>query len=347
MLDLEGRELTKADQKRLRHPNTGGVILFTRNFSEREQLGELVASIRRVRPELLVAVDHEGGRVQRFRDRGFTSLPAMRRIGQLWDADPRFGPLEATRMATAVGYVLGHELLSVGIDLSFTPVLDLDYGRSEVIGDRALHSDPRTVTLLAKSLCHGLVLAGMGNCGKHFPGHGYVSADSHLALPVDRRPLEEILAADAAPYEWLDGVLSAVMPAHITYPMVDALPAGFSRRWLVEILRGQLGFSGAIFSDDLGMAGARVTEGVVGAARRALAAGCDMVLLCNAPELADELLAAGQLSGTLTSAGRIDRLKRAALWASNRDEPDAVYRSSLERIAALDAGMPIPLGKGP
>lgn len=253
MLDIVGTTLSRDDARRLAHPQTGGVILFARHFQNRAQLTALTDSIRAIREDILIAVDHEGGRVQRFRTDGFTVLPAMRRLGELWDKDV----LHATKVATAVGYILAAELRACGIDMSFTPVLDLDYGHSQVIGDRAFHRDPRVVTMLAQSLNHGLALAGMANCGKHFPGHGFAEADSHVALPTDDRPLDAILAADAAPYDWLGLSLSAVIPAHVIYTQVDAQPAGFSRIWLQDILRGRLGFKGAIFSDDLSMEAAR------------------------------------------------------------------------------------------
>jgi beta-N-acetylhexosaminidase len=253
MLDVVGLTLTQDDIRRIQHPLTGGVILFARNFSDRAQLTALTAAIQAARPGVLIAVDHEGGRVQRFRSDGFTHLPAMRRLGDLWDADSE----AAARTATAVGYVLAAELRACGVDLSFTPVLDLDYGDSGVIGDRAFHRDPRAVTQLAKALNHGLALAGMANCGKHFPGHGYVAADSHVAIPVDDRSLEQIMGEDAMPYDWLGMSLSAVMPAHVIYPKVDSQPAGFSSRWL-GMLRHDIGFGGVIFSDDLSMEGASV-----------------------------------------------------------------------------------------
>jgi beta-N-acetylhexosaminidase len=277
ILDIAGQSLTADDRRRLQHPLTGGMILFTRNFEHRPQLTELTAEIKSIRPDLLICVDHEGGRVQRFRSDGFTHLPAMRSLGELWMKDA----LGATDAATAAGFVLGAELRSCGVDLSFTPVLDLDHGPSGVIGDRAFHRDARVVTMLAKSLMHGLLLAGMANCGKHFPGHGYVRADSHHEVPIDRRSLKAILAEDARPYEWLSTALASVMPAHVIYPKVDAHPAGFSPRWLQGILRNDLGFTGAVFSDDLSMEGAKVAGGHVDAALAALRAGCDMVLLCN------------------------------------------------------------------
>ncbi len=289
VLDVAGLVLTDADRRRLAHPLTGGVILFARNWQDRAQLTELNAEMKSIRPDLLVCVDHEGGRVQRFRTDGFTHLPPMRALGELWLRDGKggagSGAMAAIDAATAAGQVLGAELRACGVDLSFTPVLDLDHGGSGVIGDRAFARDPRVVTVLAKSLMHGLLLAGMHNCGKHFPGHGFVKADSHHEVPVDQRSLKAILQDDARPYEWLSTCLAAVMPAHVVYPKVDAQPAGFSPRWLKDILRQQLGFGGAIFSDDLSMEGARRIGGAevsyAEAAAVALAAGCDMVLLCN------------------------------------------------------------------
>jgi len=281
ILDVAGLALTAEDRRRLQHPLTGGLILFARNWQDRRQLVEMTSEIKSIRPDLLICVDHEGGRVQRFRSDGFTHLAPMRALGELWMNDA----LAATDAATAAGYVLGAELRTCGVDLSFTPVLDLDHGGSSVIGDRALHRDARVATVLAKSLMHGLLLAGMHNCGKHFPGHGFVKADSHVEVPVDKRSLKAILADDARPYEWLSTSLASVMPAHVIYPKVDAAPAGFSPRWLKDILRMQLGFTGAVFSDDLSMAGARRISGVevsyADAAAVALEAGCDMVLLCN------------------------------------------------------------------
>ena len=281
IIDIAGTSLSKDDRRRLKNPLTGGIILFARNWENRQQLGGLCSAIKGVRQDLLICVDHEGGRVQRFKSDGFTHLPPMRALGELWLKDQ----LGATNAATACGYVLAAELRSCGVDFSFTPVLDLDYGESSVIGDRAFGRDPRIVTLLAKSLMHGLLQAGMLNCGKHFPGHGFVKADSHTEIPVDKRSLKAILLDDAAPYDWLKTTLTSVMPAHVIYPKVDARPAGFSEKWLTFILRGQLGFGGAIFSDDLSMAGARLIDGkqvsYTEAAVTALNAGCDMVLLCN------------------------------------------------------------------
>ena len=277
LLDSAGTHLDANDRRRLQHPLTGGLVLFARNWIDRAQLTALTTEVKAIRPDLLICVDHEGGRVQRFRSDGFTHLPAMAVLGDLWMADA----MAATNAATAAGYVLGAELRACGVDLSFTPVLDLAHGGSTVIGNRAFHRDARVVSLLAKSLMHGLLQAGMANCGKHFPGHGFVAADSHVAVPVDQRSLKTILADDAKPYDWLSTSLASVMPAHVIYPKVDAAPAGFSARWLQQILRGELGFQGAIFSDDLSMAGAQVAGGTLAGALAALGAGCDLVLLCN------------------------------------------------------------------
>jgi beta-N-acetylhexosaminidase len=336
MLDVAGTVLADEDIGRIQHPLTGGVILFARNYKNRQQLTALTAAIHAAKPGLLIAVDHEGGRVQRFKSDGFTHLPAMRRLGELWERDV----LGATRMATAAGFVLAAELRACGVDLSFTPVLDLDFGASSVIGDRAFHHDPRVVTLLAKSLNHGLMLAGMANCGKHFPGHGYAQADSHVAIPVDPRQRKEILASDAAPYDWLGMSLAAVMPAHVIYPAVDPNPAGFSRKWL-NILRRDLGFQGVIFSDDLSMEGASVAGSVVDGAVAALAAGCDMVLICNSPDKADQLLAGlpprwRQGAKITASAARVAALLPAtpALdWPALQLE--SRYRAALELLQTL------------
>ncbi|MCS6763082.1 MAG: beta-N-acetylhexosaminidase [Candidatus Protistobacter heckmanni] len=287
VLDVAGQTLDAEDIRRIRHPLTGGVILFARSYSSRKQLRELTAAIRKVRADVLICVDHEGGRVQRFKTDGFTHLPAMRKLGQLWENDV----LAAIKAAQSCGYVLAAELRANGVDFSFTPVLDLDYGHSQVIGDRAFHHDPRVAAMLAGALNHGLLMAGMSNCGKHFPGHGFVAADSHVDVPVDERALEDILVRDAAPYDWTSPGLASVMPAHVIYPKVDKMPAGFSRYWLQDILRAKLGFTGAVFSDDLSMEGASVAGSVCEGTRVALHAGCDMVLVCNSPAKADELLA--------------------------------------------------------
>ena len=305
VVDVQGLHLTDAERRRLRHPLVGGVILFARNYQSPGQLRALTDEIHACRtPPLLVAVDHEGGRVQRFRE-GFSAIPAMRTLGERWDQDV----LAACREATDIGRKMGEELRAVGVDFTFTPVLDLDWGRSSVIGTRAFHSDPRVVAMLARCLTHGLLLAGMANCGKHFPGHGFADADSHVAMPVDERSLDEILADDAAPYAWLGAALTAVMPAHVIYPQVDRKPAGFSKRWLQTILRRRLGFDGLIFSDDLTMEAATVAGGITARATAALKAGCDMVLVCNRPDLADELLASLEPPANPHLQRRLDALR--------------------------------------
>ena len=327
VLDIAGTTLSKADRRRLKHPLTGGLILFARNWESRTQLTALCAEIKQTRPDVLICVDHEGGRVQRFRTDGFTHLPAMRSLGELWMKDA----MAACDAASAAGHVLAAELRACGVDLSFAPVLDLDHGASSVIGDRAFHRDARVATLLAKSVAHGMLRAGMAHCGKHFPGHGFVKADSHVAVPVDRRSLKAILADDAAPYAWLSATLTAVMPAHVVYPKVDARPAGFSPRWLQDVLRGQMGFTGAIFSDDLSMEGARHLDGgslsYAEAAAEALNAGCDLVLLCN--QSVDGGEAVDALLDDLAAAAATGR------WFPN---PDAEQR----RLALLPGSPPLP-----
>ncbi len=334
ILDIAGTRLSDVDKQRLRHPMTGGLILFGRNWQDRRQLVDLCAEIKALRSDVLICVDHEGGRVQRFRTDGFTHLPPMRALGEMWMQDdpqrPGRGALRAMRSAAACGLVLALELRACGVDFSFTPVLDLDFGSSGVIGDRAFHRDPRVVTVLAQSVMQGLLSAGMGNCGKHFPGHGFVRADSHTEIPIDRRSLSAILREDAWPYAALGTMLSSVMPAHVIYPKVDARPAGFSSRWLQDILRHQLGFEGAIFSDDLSMEGARRIDGRVvsytEAGVAALQAGCDLVLLCNqsmpsAPgqgRAVDELLdglAETLLKGHWSASEASERRRRALLPA--------------------------------
>lgn len=306
MVDVAGCTLTQEERERLCHPLVGAVILFARNFESRAQLVALTRSIHQLRtPQLLIAVDHEGGRVQRFRTDGFTALPSMGQIGNYWNTKP----LQAMRMATDVGFVLGAELRACGVDLSFTPVLDLDYGVSKVIGDRSFSRDPRVVAMLARALIQGLSLAGMSSCGKHFPGHGAVAADSHHEIPRDPRSLKRILQEDAAPYEWLgDQVISSVMPAHVIYPKVDDKPAGFSKHWVQDILRTKLHYDGVVFSDDLTMEGASVAGDILARAQAALGAGCDMALVCNRPDLADDLLGRLKIEPDPVSMARLDRL---------------------------------------
>ena len=304
VLGIEGIELTAADRERLVHPLVGAVILFARNFTDGRQLDALTAQIRALRtPSLLICVDHEGGRVQRFRD-GFTPIPAMRTLGDQWDGDAAAAAREATRLGT----IIARELRVHGIDFSFAPVLDLDFGSSTVIGDRAFHSEANAVAQLASSLRLGLNAGGCAAVGKHFPGHGFVAADSHVDVPVDERSFAELAASDLLPFAALirEG-LEAVMPAHVIYPAVDALPAGYSRIWLQDLLRDRYGFDGLVFSDDLGMAGAHTAGDIVARADAALSAGCDMVLTCNEFADAEELLSRWQ------PAPQSDLARRTAL----------------------------------
>lgn len=305
MLDVAGKSLTPEDEARLRHPLVGGVILFTRNYDSPGQLAELTSSIHALRtPPLLIAVDHEGGRVQRFRE-GFTKIPPMRELGKEWDAHPK----RARHLAQQAGFVLASELRACGVDFSFTPVLDVDYGASSVIGDRAFHSEPQAIAELAHSLLLGLKQGGMPTVGKHFPGHGFVRADSHLEIPIDERSYTDIELSDLIPFRQLVNYgLTAVMPAHVIYPKVDSRPAGFSKVWLKDILRGELGFEGCIFSDDLSMEGAAVAGGIVQRAEAALNAGCDVVLVCNKPDSADELLAGLKWDMPVPSRARLAQM---------------------------------------
>ncbi len=302
-LGVEGLELSAADHQRLVHPLVGGVILFARNFESPPQLKALTAQIRSLRtPRLLVAVDHEGGRVQRFRE-GFSAIPPMRTLGGLWDRDVA----SAAREAARIGRTIAGELTMHGVDFSFTPVLDVDYGESAVIGDRAFHRNPNAIAHLASALQDGLRAGGVAAVGKHFPGHGHVAADSHTELPVDDRTFASIVADDLVPFGALvSRGLEAIMPAHVVYPAIDKDPAGYSRKWLQEILRGRLGFDGVIFSDDLGMAGAQGVGDLVARADASVAAGCDMILACNDFAAADTLLA------TWTPAAGRDLARRTA-----------------------------------
>jgi beta-N-acetylhexosaminidase len=287
VLGVEGTVLTAADRERLLHPLTGGVILFSRNFQFCTQLDALTASIHALRtPPPLICVDHEGGRVQRFRD-GFTAIPAMRTLGELWDRDVAKAAAQAERL----GMLMARELRAHGVDFSFAPVLDVDFGASAVIGDRAFHVNPNAVAHLASCLRRGLNAGGCAAVGKHFPGHGFIAADSHVALPVDDRSLDALAADDLIPFAVLakEGI-EAVMPAHVIYPAVDSVAAGFSRIWLQDILRGRLAFDGLIFSDDLEMAGAHAAGDIVARAEAAIGAGCDMVLACNDFAAMDDLL---------------------------------------------------------
>lgn len=327
MVDVAGESLTRHEVERLRHPSVAALILFARNFASRAQLLALVAEIRTVRSDLLIAVDHEGGRVQRFRNDGFTPLPAMARIGERYLAAAREPGADVLAEAHAVGYVMAREIRSCGIDFSFAPVLDLDFGRSGVIGDRAFSNDPTVVAVLARALMHGMLQGGMANCGKHFPGHGFALADSHVAMPEDERELAEIVRQDIVPYIGLAQVLASVMPAHVIYPAVDLRPAGFSSVWLKTILRERVGFEGAILSDDLCMQGAFVAGDINARAHAALGAGCDMVLVCNQPEQADELLARLDFEESALSRQRLKRLRGTSPAVATEPHDDAIYRA--------------------
>ena len=288
MADIAAHTLSEDDRQRLLDPAIGGVILFRRNYQNPSQLAELCRQIKALRqPELIIAVDHEGGRVQRFIN-GFTRLPAMRTLGEIWDAQ---SPEAAQSAAEQIGWVLATELVACGVDLSFTPVLDLDWGQCAVIGNRSLHRQPEIVTALALALQRGLNRGGMKTCGKHFPGHGFVSGDSHLMLPCDERTWDA-LQDDLAPFAALAAQgMAAVMPAHVVYPNIDEQPAGFSAHWLKTVLRGQLRFNGVIFSDDMTMEGAVSAGSISQRCQLAFAAGCDIALVCNRPDLVDELRA--------------------------------------------------------
>jgi len=332
MVDVGGMELTPDDIERLQHPQVGGVILFARNFAAPLQLIQLTHSIRELRtPSLLVAVDHEGGRVQRFRH-GFTAIPPMRELGKLWDRDPA----QAIAAARGCGFVIGSELQAHGVDFSFAPVLDVDYGESGVIGDRALHSDPHAIAVLAEALQAGLNAAGMTSIGKHFPGHGYVRADSHLEVPVDDRTLAEITAADLIPFQRLArSGLGGIMPAHVIYPKVDSKPAGFSSIWLQRILREKLGFDGIIFSDDLSMEGASTAGGMMARANAALNAGCDVILICNDPRAQDALLEGLERRPIVpTLARRLEKMRGKGI-STVAMKANAAYLAATENLARV------------
>lgn len=332
MLDVAGFALTAEERERLRHPLTGGVILFGRNYESPEQIEALVRDIHALRnPPLLVAVDHEGGRVQRFRS-GFTGLPAVARFGEVYDENPKRG----RRLAETAGWLMAAELRAVGVDFSFAPVLDVGRGISRVIGDRAFHASPEAVADLAHAYMAGMHRAGMAATGKHFPGHGGVEADSHVAIPVDDRTYEDISMEDILPFRrMIHYGLEGIMPAHVIYPKVDPQPAGFSRFWLQQVLRGELGFEGVIFSDDLSMEGAKVAGGVVTRARAALAAGCDMVLVCNDPAAAGQVL--DGLGHFDNPASHLRLARMHGRHPVSRDEllVDAGYREAVRAVGNL------------
>lgn len=336
MIDVAGLALDAEDRELLRHPAVGGLILFARNYAEPAQVEALVREAHALRePRLLVAVDHEGGRVQRFRT-GFSRVPPMRAFGKAWREDPR----EALRKAELAGWLIGVELRTVGIDLAFAPVLDLDFALSSVIGDRAFHREPDAVARLGAALAAGLKRAGMAATGKHFPGHGGIAADSHLELPVDPRPRADLDAADLVPFRRLiEGGLPSVMMAHVVYPAVDALPASFSPRWIQDVLRGALDFRGAVFCDDLSMQGAALIGAHTERAEAALAAGCDMLPICNDRAATVRVLDAFRPAPDPTRQLRLTRLHghgvaldRATLLASQgwREASAAVAQAERE-----------------
>jgi len=314
MIDIAGTELTDPDRERLCHPLVGGVILFSRNYADPEQLSALTAAIHALRtPALLIAVDHEGGRVQRFRDEN---------------------PESALAAARQVGYVLAAELRARGVDYSFTPVLDLDYGPSRVIGDRAFHRQPEVVIALAAALAEGLHLAGMGSCGKHFPGHGYVIPDSHVELPVDDRPFEA-MQDDILPYRKL--ALDGVMAAHVIYNCVDCNTAVFSNKW-IYYLRNNIKFSGVVFTDDLSMAGAGVVGGMLSRVETAYNAGCDMLLVCNAPDVVGDVLENWKPVVDPLRGKRVEALiPRSSAKDWHALQSDSRYISAQQTIAKLMA----------
>jgi beta-N-acetylhexosaminidase len=313
MIDIAGLTLSDLDRQRLIHPRVGGLILFSRNYQSPEQLTRLTSEVHALRtPPLVIAIDHEGGRVQRCRE-GFTRLPPMRSLGELWERSPD----EAISAARDLGFVLAAELRHCGVDLSFTPVLDLDWGHSGVIGNRAFHGDPQVVTQLAGALIEGLRRAGMAACGKHFPGHGWVEADSHVAIPVDERALHA-LAPDIEPYRQL--ALDAVMPAHVIYSNVDKYSAGFSVYWN-DYLRNDIKFDGVVFSDDLSMEGASIAGDIVDRAQAAWVAGCDMLLVCNSPAAVDDLLVRWQPAFDPLRSARIERLLPTLPLPPTADDP--------------------------
>jgi beta-N-acetylhexosaminidase len=339
MVDVAGTQLTPEDVEVLRHPLVGSVILFTRNYQNPQQVAALTAAIRALRtPQLLIAVDHEGGRVQRFRE-GFTRLPAARLIGRRFDQDRR----EALSLARSVGWLMAAELRAVGVDFSFAPCIDLEYGLSEVIGDRAFHQDPDAVASLAAAYLAGMREAGMAAIAKHFPGHGAVIADSHFALPVDRREFVD-MEPDLRPYRLLiENQLPGILAAHVVYPAVDQFPASLSHRWITDILRGTLGFHGCVFADDLSMAGAAAFGDTVKRAGLAFAAGCDVLPICNDRAAVRAVLESfDPEAATPASQARLVRM-RARGEAPSGLAGNAHWQETVTRIANLSVAPPLVL----
>lgn len=333
MLDLDGVELSSEERELLQDLRVGGVILFSRNYHSPEQLTQLCEEIHSLRtPALVIAVDQEGGRVQRFRE-GFTELPAMAELGQLFDRDHK----AAHHDAESIGWLMASELLSCGVDFSFAPVLDLEHGVSGVIGDRAFHRNPEIVASLAQSWMRGMHLAGMGAVGKHFPGHGGVTADSHVDVPVDERSFADLLIDDLVPFERMISYgIEGIMPAHVYYPETDLdNPAGFSPFWLQVVLRKQLGFNGAIFSDDLTMEGAASMGSYPGRAAAALEAGCDMLLVCNHREHAISVLESLPQQNNPLLTARLMRLHGKRGMDRDKLKESHQWQQAVERIDRL------------
>nr|VFK33238.1 MAG: beta-N-acetylhexosaminidase [Candidatus Kentron sp. MB]VFK76108.1 MAG: beta-N-acetylhexosaminidase [Candidatus Kentron sp. MB] len=336
MFDLQGPELLAEERDLLQHPLAGGIILFDRNYRTPEQLTRLVADIRACQESpLLVSVDHEGGNVQRFRD-PFTNLPVAARFGEIHDRDP----VMACGLAERYGWIMAVELRAHNVDFSFAPVLDLGKGQSKVIGRRAFHGDPEVVAKLAKSFLRGVRRAGMAAVGKHFPGHGTVEADSHVDTPVDERTLDNIWSEDLIPFrQIIHAGLPAIMPAHVIYPEIDDKPAGFSSVWLRSVLRERLGFQGAIFSDDITMAGANIASKASDRAQAALDAGCDMVLVCNDRQGVQDILNELGEHHDVDQAGRATRL--AQMHGHGQCHWDDLlswenYRQAVSALSALE-----------
>jgi beta-N-acetylhexosaminidase len=328
MVDIAGTWLTADDRHLLRQPQVGGLILFARNIEHPRQVRDLCTSIRAIRPDLVLAVDQEGGRVQRLRQ-GFVRLPAPGRIADAGEGE------HAQALALAAGWIMATEVLAAGLDLSFAPVLDLDHGRSAVIGARSFSGNADKATALAGAFIEGMNQAGMAACGKHFPGHGWAEADSHVAIPVDDRTLETLRATDMQPFIRLRHRLAAVMPAHVIYPAVDNRPAGFSRHWLQGILRGELGYAGVIFSDDLSMAGAHVVGDAAARIEAALQAGCDMGLVCNDRAAAELALGAVQRLGVVPSPRMGGMRRRAFVTPDYKQQPRWLQALGALRQAGL------------
>jgi beta-N-acetylhexosaminidase len=330
MLDLKGVSLDRDERLQLQNPQVGGVILFSRNIQSRDQVCDLVAEIRVCSKHLLVAVDQEGGRVQRLRE-GFTAIPSMQAIGNLIGRSPE----EGLGLSKDLGWLMASEVIACGLDLSFAPVLDVDRDTSSIIGDRSFSDQPEIVISAAEAFIKGMHDAGMAATGKHFPGHGGIVADSHLEAPVDDRSWNTLYARDIQPFAKLSKMLDAVMPAHITFPSVDPDSVGFSSFWLNDVLRGKLGFEGIIFSDDLTMKGADIAGGYVDKAKLALKAGCDMILVCNCPQGAVEVLSYME-SANISQSSKLASMvaKRSISWSDLEGSPRRLAIS--QKVAALN-----------